>query len=148
MSAFLIFSQGRRAQLKEENPNLKNTEISRILGDIWRNAPDDVRQPCIEQEKSERERYKVDIARWRKENGVKIEQERKAQFEVPAAAPTMLDPYSQMMYTMGAGTDQYGGIPPIGGYTMMSPTPGMYGQPISNAFAYRKFVVVNRFVSP
>jgi hypothetical protein len=136
MSAFLYFSQGRRTQLKDENPHVKNTEISRMLGEIWRNAPEEVRQPFIEREKREREKYKADIAHWRKEHVVKVEQERKLQFE----AASIVDPYAHMVYNMGGGgADQDGGVPPINGFSGMQPAQGMFGQPMALPFGYRKF---------
>eukprot|EP00543_Licmophora_paradoxa_P003446 CAMPEP_0202448528 /NCGR_PEP_ID=MMETSP1360-20130828/7347_1 /ASSEMBLY_ACC=CAM_ASM_000848 /TAXON_ID=515479 /ORGANISM="Licmophora paradoxa, Strain CCMP2313" /LENGTH=338 /DNA_ID=CAMNT_0049066155 /DNA_START=576 /DNA_END=1592 /DNA_ORIENTATION=+ len=79
MSAFLYFSQERRKQIKNENPSMKNTEISRILGDIWRNASEEEKRPHVEREKSEREKYKIEIAKWREDQEKKIEDQRKQQ---------------------------------------------------------------------
>jgi len=45
MSAFLYFSQGRRSEIKAANPELRNTQVSRILGEMWRNLSDDQRRP-------------------------------------------------------------------------------------------------------
>ena len=56
-----------RPQLKRENPGMKNTEISKLLGQAWKVAPEDVRKPHIEREHREREDYKRRIAKWRKE---------------------------------------------------------------------------------
>ncbi|CAB9509616.1 Nuclear autoantigen Sp-100 (Fragment) [Seminavis robusta] len=102
MSAFLYFSQGKRRHLKEANPSMKNTEVSRLLGEMWRNAPDDEKRPFIEQEKAEREKYKVAIADWRKDNDMRIEKERKTQAEQAAYAasnmygdPHNMDPHQQ-----------------------------------------------------
>ena len=74
MSAFLYFSQGRRKQIKDENPEMKNTEVSRLLGEMWRNASEDERRPHIEKEKEERGKYKIAIADWRKEYEKKKEE--------------------------------------------------------------------------
>jgi hypothetical protein len=76
MSAFLFFSQGRRSQIKAKNPELKNTEISKMLGDLWRNCPDDDRRPYVEKEKIEREKYKIAMAKWKVEFE-KLEEEEK-----------------------------------------------------------------------
>lgn len=73
MSAFLYFSQEKRSMIKEQNPGLKNTEISRVLGQMWKNAPEAERTPHIEHEKMEREKYKAEMATWREK-----EEERKA----------------------------------------------------------------------
>jgi len=76
MSAFLFFSQGRRSQIKAKNPELKNTEVSKMLGDLWRNCPDDDRRPYVEKEKIEREKYKIAMAKWKVEFK-KLEEEEK-----------------------------------------------------------------------
>merc|ERR1711915_390625 len=54
MSAFLYFSQDKRRQIKEENPSIRNTEVSRILGELWRNASEEEKRPHVEKEKEER----------------------------------------------------------------------------------------------
>ncbi len=76
MSAFLYFSQGRRQQIKDKNPEMKNTEVSRLLGEQWRNASEEERRPYVDKEKGEREKYKVSIADWRKDYEKKKEEQR------------------------------------------------------------------------
>jgi hypothetical protein len=67
MSAFLKYSQTRRNVVKEENPDMANTDVSRLLGEMWRNASSRERAPYVEQEKRERDIYNKTIARWRTE---------------------------------------------------------------------------------
>jgi hypothetical protein len=67
MSAFLKYSQTRRNVVKEENPDMANTDVSRLLGEMWRNASPRERAPYVEQEKRERDIYNKTIARWRTE---------------------------------------------------------------------------------
>ena len=81
MSAFLYFSQDKRRQIKEEHPTIRNTEVSRILGELWRNASEKEKRPHVEKEREEREKYKVAIAEWRKEYEKKMEEQRKQQAE-------------------------------------------------------------------
>lgn len=81
MSAFLYFSQDKRRQIKEENPTIRNTEVSRILGELWRNASEEEKRPHVEKEKEEREKYKIAIADWRKDYEKKMEEQRKQQAE-------------------------------------------------------------------
>lgn len=77
MSAFLYFSQDKRRKIKDSNPSIRNTEVSRILGEMWRSASEEERRPHIEREKKEREKYKVAIAEWREEYEKKMEEQRK-----------------------------------------------------------------------
>lgn len=81
MSAFLFYSIGKRQQIKEDNPEMKNTEISRMLGEMWRSLSDEERRPFVEKEKTERDKYKVAIAEWRKTSRAKQEAQRKAAME-------------------------------------------------------------------
>lgn len=70
MSAFLFFSQERRRSIKEEHPGMRNTEISRVLGGMWNKAPPEERAPYIKHEAAEREKYKIEIAKWRREEEI------------------------------------------------------------------------------
>mmetsp|Transcript_26414 Transcript_26414/g.47903 ORF Transcript_26414/g.47903 Transcript_26414/m.47903 type:complete len:364 (+) Transcript_26414:341-1432(+) len=88
MSAFLYFSQEKRRGIKEKNPGMRNTEVSRVLGEMWRSAAEDERNPHIFREAKERKKYKIAIAEWRVENEAskeaektKLEAQRKAQTE-------------------------------------------------------------------
>jgi hypothetical protein len=82
MSAFLFYSQGKRQELKEQNPMLKNTDISRLLGEMWKKASEDDRGPHIDREKMEREVYNVNIAEWRKQKSEEEQAVRKHRQEV------------------------------------------------------------------
>lgn len=67
MSAFLMYSNGRRAAVKKENPDFSNGEISRLLSEMWRKASDEDRQKYIKEEFELRTKYKEDMAKWKKE---------------------------------------------------------------------------------
>ena len=71
MSAFLFFSQDKRRVIKDANPDMRNTEISRVLGQMWKKATAEERAPHIEREAAEREKYKVAIAKWREDEAVR-----------------------------------------------------------------------------
>jgi hypothetical protein len=65
MSAFLKYSQTRRAKVKEDNPDMSNTDVSRLLGEMWRNASPRERAPYVDEEERERAIYKENIRKWR-----------------------------------------------------------------------------------
>jgi HMG (high mobility group) box len=67
MSAFLKYSQKRRQEVKERNPEMNNTDISRLLGELWRAADSVEKEPYVESEKIERAMYNEAIATWREE---------------------------------------------------------------------------------
>jgi hypothetical protein len=144
MSAFLYFSQGRRRTIKDANPKMKNTEVSRLLGEMWRAAPEEERKPHIDNEKVERGKYKIAIAEWRKEYEGKMEDQRKQQAEAASW---------QQSYNSEGGEQpnqpqpihyhqdpnvQYG----HGGQPPYMPPQG-YGYPPPGPYQYRKFCIVS-----
>mmetsp|Transcript_12712 Transcript_12712/g.17748 ORF Transcript_12712/g.17748 Transcript_12712/m.17748 type:complete len:394 (-) Transcript_12712:323-1504(-) len=66
MSSFLSFSNNKRASIKQQNPEKSNAEISRMLAEMWRDAPQDERQMHIDKEAVLREEYKIAMAEWKK----------------------------------------------------------------------------------
>jgi hypothetical protein len=66
-SAFLAFSQNRRAMIKEQNPDMGNTDVSRLLGEMWRNASEAERRPYVDQELLERAEYNETIKKFREQ---------------------------------------------------------------------------------
>ena len=81
MLVFLYFSQDKRRQIKQENPSIRNTEVLRILGELWKNASVKEKRPHVEKEKKEWEKYKIAIAEWRKEFKKKMENQKQQQAE-------------------------------------------------------------------
>lgn len=58
---------------------MKNTEISRILGQLWRNTRAEEKRPFVEREQKERQSYKERMSAWRikkaKDDEIKKQQE-------------------------------------------------------------------------
>jgi hypothetical protein len=48
-----------------QHPDVRNTDISKMLGEEWKNAPAGVRQPHIDKEAREREEYYKKVAAWK-----------------------------------------------------------------------------------
>lgn len=65
MSAFLKYSQTRRAIVKQDNPDMNNTDVSRLLGEMWRGHSEKERSPYKEEEERERAVYKRNVAEFR-----------------------------------------------------------------------------------
>eukprot|EP00588_Corethron_pennatum_P010583 CAMPEP_0194273836 /NCGR_PEP_ID=MMETSP0169-20130528/7089_1 /TAXON_ID=218684 /ORGANISM="Corethron pennatum, Strain L29A3" /LENGTH=330 /DNA_ID=CAMNT_0039016901 /DNA_START=285 /DNA_END=1277 /DNA_ORIENTATION=- len=66
MSSFLYYAQKYRQIIKTQNPQLCNTEVSKLLGVMWKNAPKEEKQKYIEHEESKRAIYKSAISEWHK----------------------------------------------------------------------------------
>lgn len=75
MSAFLAFSNKRRAGLKRQTPNATNADLSKMLSKTWKEADPDLRQKYMGEEAELRGKYKVEMAKWRK----RVAEEKKAE---------------------------------------------------------------------
>eukprot|EP00980_Cylindrotheca_fusiformis_P009307 scaffold2042_cov123-Cylindrotheca_fusiformis.AAC.14 len=84
MSAFLYYALGKRTELKKKHPDMVNTDVSRLLGEMWRTASSEIRKPYIDKEKAEREKYKVAMTKWKQEKQQKDED--RARQEVTATS--------------------------------------------------------------
>jgi HMG (high mobility group) box len=101
MSAFLYFSQGKRAEIKSLKPEIKNTEVSRVLGEMWRNLSDVERAPHVERELREREVYKVAIAEWREQNESMKRLGEQKDLEIGVEHEIHIDPLGNQYMTQG-----------------------------------------------
>jgi HMG (high mobility group) box len=170
MSAFLYFSQGKRSVLKKENPTLKNTEISRLLGEMWRNASEEEKRPHVDRELAERKVYKVNIAEWRADFEVKQEAQKKAHAEqmlansnayaaaaiggyAPPVPPVSMQPVQQQQqsseqqpqphpfpHTSHVGAPMQFADPSLYRAPPMNPGGFMYPTGMPTAFPYRKYM--------
>lgn len=66
MSAFLAFSNKRRASLKREHPTATNADLSKMLSKSWKEFPHEMKKEYIEEEARLRAKYKADAVVWRK----------------------------------------------------------------------------------
>ena len=60
-----MFAQQRRRPLQKENPDMSNADISRLLGEVWRNASVVEKRPFLEREEVERKIYKAKMEAWK-----------------------------------------------------------------------------------
>ena len=65
MSAFLMFAQNKRKHLQADNPDMSNADISRLLGELWRNASREDKSPYLEREEMERKYYRAKMESWK-----------------------------------------------------------------------------------
>ena len=68
MSPFLFFSNEKRSQVQAENPDLKITEVSAKLGEIWRQMSEQEKLPYVEKSKTDRDRYKTQQSEFKGKN--------------------------------------------------------------------------------
>jgi hypothetical protein len=110
MSAFLKYSQTRRAKVKKDNPDMGNTDVSRLLGEMWRNASPKERAPYVEQEEQERAIYKENIKKWKDEQARMDAASRTSHHRMDAASHHSVQNYHhqsqgyERSYTSGSGS--------------------------------------------
>ena len=75
----MFFSQDRRGAIKKRNPSILNTEVSRILGDMWRRASDEEKKKYRDHEEMQRAKYKQDMKQWRDEEAARVDLAKQAQ---------------------------------------------------------------------
>ena len=77
MSAFLAYSNSRRAALKREHPKSTNADLSRMLSKSWKELPPTERAVYMAEERKLRDQYKMDMSEWRK----KVAEDKKVERE-------------------------------------------------------------------
>lgn len=68
MSAFIAFANSRRAEVKADNPECSNGDISRLLSAMWKDTPDIIRQKYRDAELASWTSYKEQMMDLRKKN--------------------------------------------------------------------------------
>mmetsp|Transcript_16953 Transcript_16953/g.24138 ORF Transcript_16953/g.24138 Transcript_16953/m.24138 type:complete len:373 (+) Transcript_16953:101-1219(+) len=89
MSAFLEYSKARRNYAIQMNPHVtRSKDISKVLGEMWRNASEEEKRPYVEKELKLRAEYNENAKKWRRERD---EQQAKERMEREAAIQIAID---------------------------------------------------------
>ena len=99
MSAFLAFSNKRRAALKRENQDATNADLSKMLSKTWKEIPEELRKKYMDEEAQLRATYKVEVAIWRKKvaDEKKLERNEREAVAMQTAEARAKEPQGQMM---------------------------------------------------
>lgn len=65
LNSFMVWAKERRRQMNRDNPKMRNAEISKILGEEWKQLSDDVKKPFIEEAIRLRRQHKIDHPNYR-----------------------------------------------------------------------------------
>jgi transcription factor SOX7/8/10/18 (SOX group E/F) len=119
-NAFILYSQAMRPTARQRNPSLSNTEISAILGMMWKEVPSDVKlqykqKAAVLQEEFKRTHpnYSYKKARKRRTLLANSAQGRMAFPGDPNAQAMLANPYFMQMYgqqQLGFGQMQQQGM--------------------------------------
>ncbi|BGP58039.1 hypothetical protein JCM8202_001722 [Rhodotorula sphaerocarpa] len=75
LSAYMLFSQDKRAEVKEEQPDVSFGEIGKILGSKWKEATPDEKKPYEDKAAAEKVRYEKEKAAYEAESKAKAGKE-------------------------------------------------------------------------
>ncbi|KAJ2453988.1 Non-histone chromosomal protein 6 [Coemansia sp. RSA 2336] len=62
LSAYMFFSQAKRNEVKENNPNATFGEIGKLLGEMWGKLTDEQKKPYKEKSDADKARYEAERA--------------------------------------------------------------------------------------
>lgn len=78
LNSFMVWAKEKRRTMNRDNPKMRNAEISKILGEEWRQMPDEAKQPYVEEAVRLRKQHKVDHPNYRYKPKRKLRQEQAA----------------------------------------------------------------------
>lgn len=85
MSAFLFFANEERPRIKSDNPEMKNTEVSKRLGEMWKSKSPKDREPFETKYEQALLVYRGAVGKWRKEEANREEDQRKKREAIATA---------------------------------------------------------------
>ncbi|KAF7731699.1 Non-histone chromosomal protein 6 [Apophysomyces ossiformis] len=62
LSAYMFFSQEKRQEVKDENPEATFGQIGKILGEKWKGMTDEQKKPYVEKAEADKKRYEDEKA--------------------------------------------------------------------------------------
>ena len=77
MSAFLSFSNSKRAYVKNKHKDAKNAEVSRILAQMWKDADAEEKKAFVDEEFALRQQYKIAMSEYKRQSEEELETKRK-----------------------------------------------------------------------
>lgn len=69
LSAYMLFCNDKRAEVKEENPNIENKEIMKVLAERWKELSGEDKKEFDEKANEEKERYKKAMEKYKQSGG-------------------------------------------------------------------------------
>mmetsp|Transcript_29211 Transcript_29211/g.45396 ORF Transcript_29211/g.45396 Transcript_29211/m.45396 type:complete len:332 (-) Transcript_29211:179-1174(-) len=85
MTAFLFFANEERPRIKRGNPEMKNTEVSKRLGVMWKSMSPNDRKPFETKYEDALSVYRDAIGKWRKEEASREDDQRKKREAIATA---------------------------------------------------------------
>ena len=71
-NAFMLFTAANREQVKTDNPDIKPTEISKKMGEMWADLSDEDKEPYVEEAEKLKAEYLEKKKKWEDEMKVYV----------------------------------------------------------------------------
>lgn len=65
LNSFMVWAKEKRRVMNKNNPKMRNADISKILGEEWRQMPEKDKQPYVQQAVYLRRQHKIDYPNYR-----------------------------------------------------------------------------------
>jgi hypothetical protein len=78
VNAYIMFSRDNRDDVKSENPDLKATEITKKLADMWKGSDAELKQEYKEKAEQDKERYAKELENYVPKEGFQNPKEKKS----------------------------------------------------------------------
>ncbi|KAK9669639.1 hypothetical protein RND81_13G145600 [Saponaria officinalis] len=72
-TAFILFSNAERENIKKEKPGIIFTEVGKLLGEKWRNLSAEEKQPYEEKAEADKQRYKDEVSDYKIQQSANVE---------------------------------------------------------------------------
>jgi len=66
-NAYMLFAQDHRDSIRDTNPDMNVSEVSRELGVLWRNMDEETKEPYQSEAKRLTEKYKIELSAYKEE---------------------------------------------------------------------------------
>ena len=137
-NAFILYSQTMRSVVRQENPSLSNTEVSRLLGKMWKEVPNETKlqykqRAAAAQEEFKRQHpdYTYRKARRKRALNELLTKSSQSFTGIPPYDPAQMQMFANSgmpMYPMGMMQGVAGAVAPgMGGNVAPGMQPGMNG---------------------
>ena len=77
VNAYILFSRDNRDDVKSENPELKTTEITKKLAEMWKSSDEDLKKEYKEKSEQDKERYAKELETYVPKDGFQNPKEKK-----------------------------------------------------------------------
>jgi len=78
VNSYIMYSRDNRSDIKEENPDMKATDITKKLAEMWRNADEELKKEYKEKSDKDKERYEIELEDYVPKEGFHNPKEKKS----------------------------------------------------------------------